>query len=96
MSDVGPVLEKSELATAVLAAIRDLNAEVRVVDRGSYWRVLVQQRCVVTRVAIEAALGRAFTLPADLESCMPSFSGRFAVNSDQASWEGRSVESEPH
>jgi hypothetical protein len=87
VSDVGPILAKSELAAAVLAAIRTLNGEVRVVDRGSYWRVLVQRRCVVTSAAIEAALGRPFALPTDLESCMPSFSGRFSVNTEQASWE---------
>lgn len=95
MSEVGPILAKSELATAVLTAIRNLNEEVRVVDRGSYWRVLVQRRCVVTSAAIEAALGRPFALPTDLESCMPSFSGRFSVNTEQASWES-SVEERAH
>jgi hypothetical protein len=87
MTDVGPVLEKSDVAAAVISAIRDLNHSVRVVDRGSYWRVLVAKRCVVTQRAVEAVLGRRFLLPTDLELCMPSFSGRFQVDSDQASWE---------
>jgi hypothetical protein len=87
MSDVGPILQKNDASAAVIEAIRGLNANVRVVDRGSYWRVLVEQRCVVTQAAIEAVLGKPFLLPTDLESCMPSFSGRFSVSSERAMWE---------
>lgn len=95
MSDVGPILQKNDVAAAVIEAIRGLNADVRVMDRGSYWRVLVQHRCVVTQAAIEAALGRPFLLPTDLESCMPSFSGRFSVSSERASWDtGREGEAQ--
>jgi hypothetical protein len=86
--EVGPVLEKGDLADAILTAIRQQNEDVRVVDRDSYWRVLVRQRCVVTRDAIESALGRSFVLPSDLELCMPSFCGRFTVTPQQALWEG--------
>jgi toluene monooxygenase system protein D len=84
---VGPVLEASELGLAVLRAIQSLNRDVEVVDRGSYLRVHAARRCVVTRQAIEAVLGRPFLLPGDLELTMPSFRGRLMIDADQAVWE---------
>jgi hypothetical protein len=83
---VGPVLEAGAIADAVVAAIRGMNGDVVVEDRGSYVRVLSPDRCVVTRQAIEAALGRPFRLPADLECVMPSFKGVFTITSDEAVW----------
>ena len=59
---VGPVLQAGPVADAVIAAIRELNADVEVVDRGVYLRVLVPRRCRVTRAALERHRGRA--LPA--------------------------------
>jgi toluene monooxygenase system ferredoxin subunit len=85
--DVGPVLQESPEASAVVAAIRRANGDVRVIDRGSYLRVLCARRCVVTRAGIEAELGRPFALPRDLELVMSSFKGRFHVTEDEASWE---------
>jgi hypothetical protein len=84
---VGPVLHNSGDAGAVIAAIRALNQEVRLLDRGAYVRVLVPNRCTVTRAAIEAETGRPFRLPRDLEAIMPSFKGRFRVDAEQACWE---------
>ena len=83
---VGPVLEAGDASAPVIAAIRELNATVEIEDRGAYVRVLVPERCVVTRAAIEAAGGRPFQLPGDLERVMPSFKGRFAVTADEAVW----------
>lgn len=87
-SGVGPVLEASELGRAVMAAIQALNPGATVQDRGAYLRVHAAGRCVVTRTAIEAALGRPVQLPGDLELAMPSFKGRFSVDAEQATWEG--------
>lgn len=84
---VGPVLEASELGRAVLSAIQSLNRDVQVLDRGSYLRVQAARRCVVTRPAIEAALGRPVQLPADLELAMPSFKGRLSIDAEGAVWE---------
>ena len=84
---VGPVLEAGAVADAITAAIRELNAGVELLDRGAYVRVLVPQRCSVTRAAIERALGAMFRLPGDLELVMPSFQGRFTVTEDEAIWE---------
>jgi hypothetical protein len=86
LETVGPVLEAGAAGAAVVAAIRKLNQNVTLEDRGSYVRVLAFRRCVVTREAIEAETGQPFTLPGDLECVMPSFKGRFLVNEDQATW----------
>jgi toluene monooxygenase system ferredoxin subunit len=85
--DVGPVLQAGPLASAVVAAIRQLNEIVDVVDRGAYLRVRCPRRCLVTRAAIEACANRPFRLPQDLELIMSSFKGRFHVSEDDARWE---------
>ena len=87
---VGPVLEAGDVARGVIAAIRRCNQSVEVRDRGAYLRVLVPERCQVTRAAIEQELGRPFRLPGELEAIMPSFSGEFRVSEADAVWEARS------
>ena len=84
---VGPVLEASEPGRAVLAAILQLNQHVEVMDRGAYLRVLVPGGCVVTRRAIEDALGKSFVLPGDLEAVMPAFKGFMRMNDEQVEWQ---------
>ena len=81
---VGPVLQGGAAAQAVVAAIRTLNRQVEVLDRGAYLRVLVPGRCLVTRAAIEAELRAPFRLPGDLERVMPSFKGRLSLSDEQA------------
>src|SRR5262249_26085681 len=86
---VGPVLEASEAARAVVSAIRQLNGDAGVEDQGSYLRVLVPHRCVVTPRAIEKALGRPFRLPGDLEIIMPAFKGSLELSEEEAVWSFR-------
>ena len=83
---VGPVLDTSLEGRAVLAAIRRSNGQVEVIERGAYSRVLVPGACVVTRRAIEDALGRAFVFPADLEAVMPAFKGFLRLDPDRVEW----------
>ena len=83
---VGPVLSASELGKAVLAAIEQLNPGARVLDRGSYYRVLANPPCVLTRAAVEQATGQAFALPADLEQVMPAFQGFLRVTDEGVEW----------
>jgi hypothetical protein len=83
---VGPVLRAGVVAEAVIAAIRQLNSTVVVLNRGAYQRVLVPGRCVITRVAVEAHLGRSLRFPGDLEKVMPAFLGSFTVSEAEAIW----------
>ncbi len=83
---VGPVLQSGSVANAIVAAIKDLNQDVLVVDRGAYVRVLVPQCCVVTRSAIEKHLGRPFRFPGELEIVMSAFKGSLQLNQDDAAW----------
>ena len=80
------MLTASDDAHAIVAAIRELNAEVSVEDRGAYLRVLVPGRCVVTKSAIERVLGRAFRLRGDLEPLMPAFKGFLRLDDERAEW----------
>ena len=84
---VGPVLLSGAVANAIIAAIKDLNQEVVIVDRGAYLRVLVPRYCVVTRSAIEVHLGRAFRFPGELETVMSAFKGSLQLNQDDAAWQ---------
>ena len=83
---VGPVLQAGTAANAIVAAIKDLNHDVMVVDRGAYVRVLVPQYCVVTRSAIEKHLGRPFRFPGELETVMSAFKGSLQLNQEDAAW----------
>lgn len=83
---VGPVLQSGPVANAIIAAIKDLNQDVIVVDRGAYVRVLVPRYCVVTRPAIEKHLGRSFRFPGELETVMSAFKGSLQLNQEDAAW----------
>ncbi len=84
---VGPVLQAGTLGNAVVAAIRDLNQDVLVMDRGAYLRVLVPWRCIVTREAIEEYLGRPCRFPGELETIMSAFKGTIQLTEDEAVWQ---------
>jgi toluene monooxygenase system ferredoxin subunit len=83
---VGPVLTAGGATQAIIAAMRRLNPDLEVTDRGSYLRVHAAGCCRLTRAAVERELGGAFRLPGDLEQVMTSFRGRFAVSEEEASW----------
>jgi toluene monooxygenase system protein D len=88
---VGPVLQSGVLGKAIVSAIRDLNSDVQVLDRGAYLRILVRQRCVVTRNAIETHLGRSVRFPGELETIMSSFKGTLQLSEDEAIWQFKAV-----
>lgn len=90
---VGPVLQAGPLCSAVVAAVRQLNHDVLLLDRGAYWRVLVPRRCVVTRSAIEAELGRSMRFPGELETIMSSFKGKLSISPEEAVWQFGTPES---
>src|SRR5436190_211572 len=84
---VGPVLIPGPLSDAVIAAIRAANAEVTVLDRGAYLRVLVPGRCRLSTRMVEELTARPFRLPSDLEAIMPSFRGRLVLGDGEVVWE---------
>jgi toluene monooxygenase system protein D len=84
---VGPVLQAGALTNAIVAAIRDLNDEVTVLDRGAYLRVLAPKTCVVTRASIEKHLGRPVRFPGELETVMSAFKGAIRLTEDEAVWQ---------
>jgi hypothetical protein len=83
---VGPVLQKGDLTERIVAAIRELNSDARIIDRGAYVRVLAHRRCLVTRDAVERLSGEPFRLPADLELVMSSFKGKLDMSEEEAVW----------
>lgn len=85
-SPAGPVLEASDVGRAVAAAILASNVGAVLEDHGAYLRVSAPGQCVVSQSAIEAELGRRFTLPGDLELVMPAFHGRLEVGDDRVEW----------
>jgi hypothetical protein len=92
---VGPVLQSGPVASAIIAAIKDLNQDVMIVDRGAYVRVLVPRCCVVTRSAIEKQLGRSFRFPGELETVMSAFKGSLQLNQDDAEWRLAQTQTSP-
>ncbi len=85
-NEVGPVLHTGSLAQALIAAVKESNHSVRIIKRGAYIRILVPDRCVLTRESIERQVGHSFNLPSDLEKIMPSFKGTLSVYEDEVSW----------
>jgi toluene monooxygenase system protein D len=84
---VGPVLTPGPIADAVIAAIRGLHADVRVIDRGAYLRVMVPRCCRLEAAQVETILKATFQMPGDLEAIMPSFRGRLTIAGGEARWE---------
>lgn len=90
-SEVGPVLLSGRVSEAIVAAIRQQNAGVRVTQRGSYLRVSVSSRCQVRAEVVAGLLGEPFRIPQDLERVMPSFRGRLVLSEETAAWEAIAV-----
>lgn len=83
---VGPVIEASDAGRAIVTAILSCNPGAFVEDRGAYFRVRAEQRCLLTREAAERELGHPFRLPADLEPLMPAFKGLIRIAPDAVEW----------
>jgi toluene monooxygenase system protein D len=86
---VGPVIRgaDADLADAVIEAIEADNpgADVMVEDAGGYIRISVPQRCRLSRVSLEQALGHSFEL-SKLEPSLSAFAGRMKATDDEVLW----------
>lgn len=88
MSLVGPVLQSGTAVTEIIiSVIQETNKNVELQDRDAYIRVLVPNRCVLSKALIEERLGTVFRLPSDLEAIMPSFRGKITFHADEVTWE---------
>jgi toluene monooxygenase system protein D len=83
---VGPVLQSTPLARAVVTAIEHENEHVVVADEGAYVRVLAPRVCRLTRARLETETGHPVQLPGDLEVIMSSFSGLIRMDEEGAVW----------
>lgn len=84
---VGPVLRRTPQSTAIVEALVAENPHAKIVDRGSYVRVLAPTRCRLSRIVVERHAHEPFRLPSDLELIMVSFKGRLTMTDDEALWE---------
>jgi len=82
----GPDLFAGEVGQAVIDALREDNPGLEVRDWGAYLRATAPSRCVLRRAAVERRIGRAFSLPGDLEQIMPSCQGRISIDRDEVVW----------
>jgi toluene monooxygenase system protein D len=83
---VGPVLQATPFAEAVVAAILEENDDVIVHHEGAYLRVLVPCVCRLSRSAVQAVTGQDVQFPGDLEVVMSSFTGRMRLTDHGAVW----------
>ncbi len=83
---VGPVLQATPFAEAVIAAIREENHDVLVRHEAAYLRVLVPGECRLSRSVLRSVIGEDVHFPGDLEAIMPSFSGRIEITDHAAVW----------
>lgn len=89
---VGPVLSASALSDSIVEALREENEPIAVEDRGSYYRVLVPNRCRLNKETVERYCGHEFNLPGDIERVMPAFKGRIKFTSDAVEWHFEEIE----
>lgn len=83
---VGPVLQATPFARAVISVIEEENTQVLVRDEGAYLRVLVPRVCRLSRAGLEAATGAVVRFPGELEVVMSSFTGVMQLTEDGAVW----------
>ena len=83
---VGPVLQATPFAHAVVSVIEEENEGVLIHDEDAYLRVLVPRVCRLSRAGLEAAMGAAVRFPGELELVLSSFTGVMELSEDGAVW----------
>lgn len=82
----GPVLRAGPTADQIVQAIKELNEDVQILERGSYVRVGAQKKCLLTKEKLDNLSGFAIQFPLDLEKVMVSFQGRLFIDESKAIW----------
>jgi toluene monooxygenase system protein D len=83
---VGPVLQATPFARALVDAIEAENNHVTVRDEGAYLRVQAPRVCRLSRAAAETAIGSSIQFPGELEVVMSSFTGLMRLTELGAVW----------
>jgi toluene monooxygenase system protein D len=84
---VGPILRSGDDVDLVVAAIEDdnPNAEIEVIDHGSYVRIQASDYLRVTAGSLKRYLGADFETRA-LEGMLTAFAGRINTTSESIEW----------
>jgi hypothetical protein len=80
------VLIAGEISEQIIAVIKQLNPTVEIQPLGAYIRILVPERCYLTKKAVEEYMGKTFHLPESLELIMPSFKGIMICTDEHIVW----------
>ncbi len=83
---VGPVLQATPFARAIISVIEAENDDVTVHDEGAYLRVLVPAVCRLSRAGLAAGAGPGLRFPGDLEVVMSSYTGVLQLTDEGAVW----------
>ncbi|WP_210604017.1 MmoB/DmpM family protein [Brevibacterium oceani] len=85
---VGPVFRMGDEVDKILDALEDDNpdAEIEVIDKGSYLRVQAEDFLVLTEATLQDYLGPDYRIRS-LEMVMSSFAGRVLTESDSIRWQ---------
>ena len=88
---VGPVIHNGDIGEAVLEAIREDNPgrDIVVVEHASYFRIKVEDECVIVLDTVAKLLGRPISA-GEIEVAMPGFSGFIRTSSDRIRFLARS------
>jgi hypothetical protein len=80
------VLIAGGISEQIIAVIKKLNPTVEIQPLGAYIRILVPERCYLTKKAVEEYIGKTFPLPESLELIMPAFKGIMTCTHEHVVW----------
>lgn len=86
ISAVGPVLNSGPWLNGMIAAFKESNLDLRIINRGSYCRILAPTRLLLTREAFLKNLQGETNWPDFLNLIMSSFTGKLSIESEKIEW----------
>jgi hypothetical protein len=89
---VGPVLQSTPLARAMIEALEEEHPDLFVEDAGAYYRIFAPGVCRLRKEVVDEIAGRDVAFPRELEVILSSFTGRMKMNQSGAVWWSARVE----
>lgn len=83
---VGPVLQATPLARAIVEALEEEHEGLFVEDAGAYYRVFAPGVCRLRKSVVDEIAGRDVAFPRELEVILSSFTGKMKMNDSGAVW----------